>query len=84
MILMGGLDNSGYTGEFANHDTGGLVVVALVPPQPAVDPPAVLSLVIEESAAASAHIVLDLDVLVLLLAHADSLGSKVSDTPFMQ
>ena len=52
--------------ELAHHDPRGLIVVALVPPRAALYPPAVLALIVEQRAAAAAHLVLELDLGVLL------------------
>src|SRR5688572_11103577 len=47
---------SGDSGELAHDDPRGLVVIALMPPEAALDPPAVLSLIVEQRAASAAHV----------------------------
>ena len=61
----------GDPGELAHHDPSGLVVVALVPPQPALDPPAVFPLIVEQGAAPAAHVVFELYLGILLHIHLD-------------
>ena len=56
----------GDSGELPHHDPRGLIVVALVPPRAALDPPAVLTLVVEQRAAPAAHVVFELYLRVLL------------------
>ena len=58
-------------GELTHHDTGRLVVVALVPPRPALDPPAVFPLIVEQRAAPAAHVVLEPYLGILLHIHLD-------------
>lgn len=57
--------------ELSNDNPSRLVVAALVPPRPLLDPPAVLPLVVEEHAAPTAHVVFQFGLMVLLHTHLD-------------
>ena len=57
---------SGDSGQPAHHDSRGLIVVALMPPEAALDPPAVFPLIVEQRAASAAHVVFELYLRVLL------------------
>ena len=59
----------GDPGDFTHHDPRGLVVIALVPPEPVLDPPTVLPLIIEQRAAPAAHVVFELYLGILLHTH---------------
>ena len=59
------------SGKLTHHDSRGLIIVALVPPRAALDPPAVLPLVVEQGAAPAAHVVFELYLRVLLHIHLD-------------
>ena len=52
--------------ELAHHDARRLIVVTLMPPQTALDPPAVLPLIVEQGAAAAAYVVLEFYLGILL------------------
>jgi hypothetical protein len=58
-------------GELTHDNPGRLIVVALVPPEAAFYPPAVLSLIIEQGAAPAAHVIFELDLGILLHTHLD-------------
>jgi hypothetical protein len=60
---------SGNSGELTHHNPRRLIVVALVPPGAALDPPAVFPLVVEQRAAPAAHVVFELYLRILL--HTD-------------
>lgn len=62
---------SGDAGDLTHHDARGLVVVALVPPEAALDPPPVLPLIVEQRAASAAHVVFEFYLGVLLHTHLD-------------
>ena len=57
--------------ELAHHDTRRLIVVAFMPPQTALHPPAVFTLVVEERTAPAAHVVFEPYLRVLLHNHLD-------------
>ena len=61
----------GDSGDLAHHDSRGLVVIALVPPEPVLDPPTVLPLIIEQRAAPAAHVVFEFYLRILLHIHLD-------------
>jgi hypothetical protein len=59
------------SGELTHDDPRGLIIVAFVPPKAAFDPPAILALVVEQSAAPAAHVVFELYLRILLHTHLD-------------
>src|SRR5688572_7065454 len=59
------------SGQLTNNNPRRLVVTALVPPRPALDPPAILALVVEKHTTPSAHVVFQLYGEVLLHTHLD-------------
>jgi hypothetical protein len=92
--------SSGDPGEPAHHDARRLVVIALVPPEPGLDPPPVLALIVEQAAAAATNVVFEFYLSILLHTDLDCVraalvpcknaffgpysGSNSSETPFMQ
>ena len=57
--------------QLTHDDSRRLIVVALMPPQTALDPPAVFALVVEEGAAPAAHVVFEFYLRVLLHTYLD-------------
>jgi hypothetical protein len=57
--------------ELPYYDPRGLIVVAFVPPQTALDPPAVFTLVIEQCSAPAAYVVFEFYLRILLHIHLD-------------
>src|SRR5688572_23597903 len=53
------------------HYPRGLIVVAFVPPQTALDPPAVFALIVEQGSTPAAHVVFEFYLRVLLHNHLD-------------
>ncbi len=59
------------SGQLTDNNPRRLVVTALVPPRPALDPPAILALIVEKHTTPSAHVVFQLYGEVLLHTHLD-------------
>jgi hypothetical protein len=68
---------SGDPGELAHYNPGRLIVVALVPPEAALDPPAVFPLIVEQDAAPAANLVFELYLRILLHIHLDCAGRSL-------
>jgi hypothetical protein len=68
---------SGDSGKLAHYDPRGLIVIALMPPRAAFDPPAILALVVEQRAASAAHVILEPYLRILLHIHLDCVPSAV-------
>jgi len=58
-------------GDPTHYDSRGLVVIALVPPEAALDPPPVFPLIVEQRAAPAAHVVFEFYLGILLHTHLD-------------
>jgi hypothetical protein len=61
----------GDPGELPYYYPGGLIVVALMPPQTALDPPAVFALVVEQGSAPAAYVIFEFYLRVLLHIYLD-------------
>lgn len=57
----------GHSRQFPHHDAGRLIVVALVPPDALLDPPAILALVVEQHSTSRTYVVLELYLKSLLI-----------------
>jgi hypothetical protein len=57
----------GHARQLADHDSRRLIIVALVPPQAALDPPPVFTLVVKQHATAAADVILEFWLSILLL-----------------
>jgi hypothetical protein len=57
---------SGYARKLADDNSCRLVIITLVPPQAALDPPPVLTLVVKQHATAAAHVILQFWLGILL------------------
>lgn len=68
---------SGDSGQLAHHDPRGLIVVALMPPEATLDPPAVFPLIVEQRAASAAHVVFELYLRVLLHIYLDCVSGAL-------
>ena len=64
-------------GDLTHHDSRGLVVIALVPPEATLDPPPVLTLIVEQRAAPAAHVVFEFYLGILLHTHLDCSRASV-------